>query len=248
MHQKKILVIDDQKSLVWGLEKFLAEKGFDVEAAYDGVKGEEQIKSEHYDVVVMDLKLPGKSGLEILESVGRMPDTQFILISAFATAEDAEKAALLGARDFLPKPFDPEELFERISQILFEDKKEVYQKKVKWLTFPCDGPARIDMIYQDKAHFWIDAFKKHAKTEGVLIAEKMSPYEMGYISALLDTCEDVSGFESLMGKMTYQSERNKILALIDLQKRKALFITKKIKVYIVKWLIKLLSKILLVIL
>ena len=226
--KKKILIIDDQKSLVWGLEKFLTERGFEVESVFDGSVGLKRISEDHFDIIVMDLKLPGKTGLEILELSSNKTSAGFILISAFATAEDAEKAALLGAKDFLPKPFEPEELLERISNILYEHRSKDEKEQIKWVTLFSHYPVQIDVFYGKKNNFCIDVFENKKKQKGIFIGQHVSAYEMGYISAVLENMEDMSDLETAYKSINKRIKKDDFAALIDLDNKKVLLSNTKV--------------------
>ncbi|MBN1522591.1 MAG: response regulator [Candidatus Aureabacteria bacterium] len=216
----KVLIVDDQKSLVWGLEKFLDERGFFVESVSDGLEGEQKILKEDFDIVVMDLRLPGKNGLEILESVARKSRSQFILISAFATAEDAEKAAVLGARDFLPKPFEPEELLERISQILYEDKPRLLASDIRWKSLKAFKMMQVDLVYRGKSRSWIDTIGCDNDPVGIFVAHHVNDYDRGYLTALSDEVKDAQEFMSRISGEKSLINRNKLAAVIDLKDKK----------------------------
>jgi len=107
----RVLVVDDEKRIRDGCSKMLGEEGFFVASADAGELGLSMLDSEHYDIVLLDLMMPGLSGLEVLEHIGTShPDTVIIVITGYATLEHAIDAMKRGAFDFLPKPFSPQEL------------------------------------------------------------------------------------------------------------------------------------------
>jgi DNA-binding NtrC family response regulator len=114
----KILLIEDERINRITLQKLLEHAGHAVTSLEDGKAGLEAVQTETWDVVLTDFRLPGADGLEILEEVKRVsPDTQVLIMTAFATVDNALSALKLGAFDYLTKPFDPDELFHHLSRI-----------------------------------------------------------------------------------------------------------------------------------
>ncbi len=109
--QFKILVIDDEPRIRDACRMVLSEEGFEVALAADGNEGVQIIREEHYDIILVDLMMPGLSGFEVLSHVKeRHPDTVVIVITGYATLEHSISAMKRGAFDFIPKPFTPEQL------------------------------------------------------------------------------------------------------------------------------------------
>lgn len=107
----RILVIDDEARIRDACSLVLRDQGFEVEAAVDGDKGVEMIQDAHFDVILVDLMMPGLSGLEVLSIVReKHPDTVVIVITGYATLEHSIEAMKKGAFDFIPKPFTPDQL------------------------------------------------------------------------------------------------------------------------------------------
>ncbi|MBN1276996.1 MAG: sigma-54-dependent Fis family transcriptional regulator [Deltaproteobacteria bacterium] len=108
---KKTLVIDDDKNILTTLEVYLEDKGFEVSIANSGVKGLEIFQQEKPDLILLDMKLPDRDGLEVLkEIIASGIKTQVLMITAYASIETAVKAVKMGAFDYLPKPFVPGQL------------------------------------------------------------------------------------------------------------------------------------------
>ena len=113
MLEKKpvILVIDDEESMRDSCSQTLTKGGFRAETAEDGSIGLEKVKETKPDLILIDLKMPGISGMEVLEKVKKIdPNIISVVITGYATVESAVEAMKRGAYDFLPKPFTPEEL------------------------------------------------------------------------------------------------------------------------------------------
>src|SRR5881397_1755614 len=113
----KILLIEDDASIVGGLKKELQVEGYDVAVAERGDHGLAQAKAERFDVVITDLRMPGLSGLELVEQLhAAKPKLPIILMTAFGTTETAIEATKLGAYDYLLKPFAMAELLDLIAK------------------------------------------------------------------------------------------------------------------------------------
>lgn len=110
-----ILVIEDEPGIVDFLERGLSGYGFTVQSALDGVRGGEMALHEDVDLVVLDLMLPGRSGLDVLDEVRRArPMLPVILLTALGEVEDRVRGLDAGAVDYLTKPFSLGELAARI--------------------------------------------------------------------------------------------------------------------------------------
>lgn len=112
---RRILVVEDEESLAVGVRDALEHAGFEVELAHDGMTALEKARSTQPDLVVLDLMLPGMSGLEILGTLRRDNHTVRVLIlTALADEDDMLKGFEMGADDYMKKPFSPRELVARV--------------------------------------------------------------------------------------------------------------------------------------
>lgn len=106
-----VLIIDDERDIRDGCERILARMGCQVAKAPDGRQGLEALELQPAEVVLLDLKMPGMDGLEVLKRIKQSwPQVLVIVITGFATVETAIEAMKLGAYDFIPKPFQPDQL------------------------------------------------------------------------------------------------------------------------------------------
>jgi DNA-binding response OmpR family regulator len=111
----RVLLIEDEPGIVDFVRRGLEAQGFAVEAALDGIEGERLALRGNCDAIVLDLMLPGRSGLEILESVRRaMPSLPVIVLTARGEIEDRVEGLEAGAVDYLVKPFSMAELVARV--------------------------------------------------------------------------------------------------------------------------------------
>ena len=108
---KKALIIDDDSNITTTLEMYFEDKGFEVVSAPSGGRGLDLFRSAAPDLVLLDMKLPDRNGLDILKDiVASGIKTQVLMITAYATIETAVSAVKMGAFDYLAKPFVPGQL------------------------------------------------------------------------------------------------------------------------------------------
>ncbi|MCE2514680.1 MAG: sigma-54-dependent Fis family transcriptional regulator [Acidobacteria bacterium] len=106
-----ILVVDDEPAIRESLEVLLSEANYKVALAAGGLDGLKKLESDLFDLVLLDVMMPDKNGLEVLEEIGRSsPETAVIMITAFGTIENAVRAIKSGAVDYVTKPWDNEKL------------------------------------------------------------------------------------------------------------------------------------------
>jgi two-component system, NtrC family, response regulator AtoC len=115
----RILIVDDEEIVRESLSGWLEQDGYAVETAADGSSGLDKVRERPWSILLVDLKMPGMDGLQVLEAARKLqPDLSVVMITAFATVETAVKAIKLGATDYIVKPFDPEELSLLIQKIV----------------------------------------------------------------------------------------------------------------------------------
>jgi len=107
----RVLVVDDEEIVRESLSGWLMNDGYTLDTAPDGPSALEKLKQDRWSVMLVDLKMPGMDGLQVLEAVKQaQPETAVVIMTAYATVETAVEAMKIGAYDYLVKPFDPEEL------------------------------------------------------------------------------------------------------------------------------------------
>jgi len=115
----RILIIEDDKSLTQLLRRSLTEEGYAVDIAYDGEEGETLASSIPYDVIILDILLPGKDGFEVCQNLRQKEiKTRILMLTAKDSVKDRVKGLDCGADDYLVKPFDFAELSARIRTLL----------------------------------------------------------------------------------------------------------------------------------
>lgn len=118
-HKMKILLIEDEEGLVMTLTDRLTSEGFEVESASDGDEGFAKASSEDFDLIVLDVMLPGRSGLDVCRDLrAASVDTPILMLTARGETIDKVLGLKLGADDYLTKPFEVVELLARIEALL----------------------------------------------------------------------------------------------------------------------------------
>jgi CheY-like chemotaxis protein len=117
--QATILVVDDERSVVDLLSEDLAEEGYSCATAPTGEKALERLSMDSFDAMLLDLKLPGKSGMDVLkEAKSNYPETIVIVVTAAGDAQTAVEAMKIGAVDYITKPFELERVNNSVEAAL----------------------------------------------------------------------------------------------------------------------------------
>ncbi len=111
----RVLIVDDEQDFAESLAERLETRGFDAAAEFDGARAMDRMQKEEFDVVVLDVVMPGLNGMEALREIKKMsPLTEVIMLTGQATVETAIEGMKLGAFDYLMKPTETEELVEKL--------------------------------------------------------------------------------------------------------------------------------------
>jgi DNA-binding NtrC family response regulator len=117
--RKSVLVIDDEPIVCHSVRRILSKQNCTVEEAFDVDVAQKKIMNNKYDLIFLDLKMPKKDGMDVLTSIKEnYPDTPVIMITGYGSIDKAIEATKLGAYQFIPKPFTPEELKEVALEVL----------------------------------------------------------------------------------------------------------------------------------
>lgn len=117
----KILVVDDVDANVLLLKTILKKEGFCTDTAYSGQECLSKVRDNHYDLILLDVMMPGMNGYEVLAFLKNDPDTQnipIIMLTALTDSSAIDKAKQIGAIDFITKPFKRTEMLIQIGQVL----------------------------------------------------------------------------------------------------------------------------------
>src|SRR2546423_13857896 len=128
----KVLVIDDEADIREGLQMLLESEGYAVELAHNATEGVEKMGSRAYDLVLLDLMMPDRSGMEVLAEVReRDRETPIFMITAYGSVEAAVRALKLGANDYFSKPWDNEKLLIEIDRMIARRRLEYENTHLK---------------------------------------------------------------------------------------------------------------------
>jgi len=127
-----ILVVDDDDGIRSLVKKYLNENRYLVNTASSAEEANEKIKIIRFDLIILDIMMPGKNGLEFIQENKKKLETPIILLTAKGEANERIAGLETGADDYLPKPFEPKELILRIENILKKTKKENVKRIIEF--------------------------------------------------------------------------------------------------------------------
>ena len=159
-----ILVVDDDDGIRSLVKKYLNENMFLVNTAENAEKALEKIEIIKFDLIVLDIMMPGKSGLEFLKENKKKLKTPIILLTAKGEANERVEGLEFGADDYLPKPFEPKELILRIKNILIKTIKKNLKRIIEFENVKIDLNKLL--IFKSDKEFKINGTEK-------IILEKM---------------------------------------------------------------------------
>ena len=146
--KKSILLVEDEENLHEALKLNLQLEGYDVSSAFDGVKALDMIRQEYFDLVILDVMLPGLDGITIAETMRiQNNDSPVLMLSAKNTGADRVLGLKKGADDYLTKPFNLEELLLRVQKLIDKNNK-LQQKDFAGETYVF-GKNKIDFKAQE---------------------------------------------------------------------------------------------------
>jgi DNA-binding response OmpR family regulator len=120
---RSVLIVDDEKNIRLMLAQALEVLEVETDTATNGQEALAKLKEKEFDLILLDLKMPGISGMEVLRQVREIrPDIRIIMITAHGTVESAVEATKLGASDFIQKPFVPEEIRDLVRRVMSREK------------------------------------------------------------------------------------------------------------------------------
>jgi Fe-S-cluster-containing dehydrogenase component/FixJ family two-component response regulator len=120
--KEKILVVDDEPMICKSCKEILEDEGYNVDLAYSGLEGVKKALDNVFDLAIVDMKMPDLSGMALLKRIrGERLNTPVVIITAYSTVDTAIEAMKLGAADYIPKPFTPNELSEVVKSVISGD-------------------------------------------------------------------------------------------------------------------------------
>ena len=162
---RKILIIDDEEAIRDGCQQILTRKGYHVESAGEAVRGMEMALKDTYDLILLDIKMPKMSGLEILKKLKNENNisAKVIIVTGYGTIPLAVEAILQGACNFLTKPYSAAELRDAVSSALTSDEY-------------CDNAKELSMLIGSSEYMkeLKESIKRIAQTESTVLITGMS--------------------------------------------------------------------------
>jgi DNA-binding NtrC family response regulator len=184
MNMPSVLVVDDEKNIRLTLRESLKSLDLNVDSAVNGEEALEMAAQQSYDLVLLDLKMPGMDGMDVLRRMRELsPKTAVALLTAHGNVESAVEAMKLGAVDFLQKPFAPQEIRDLVAQVLSRQKK----RKEK----PEDYDFFVDSARALIRNSVFDAAVEDLKT--AISIEPGRPEAFNLMGAVDELREDVTG-------------------------------------------------------
>ena len=153
-----ILLVDDDNGIRSLVKKFLNENNYLVTTAESAEDASDKIKIIKFDLIVLDIMMPGKNGLEFIEENKKKLDTPVILLTAKGEAKERIEGLEIGADDYLPKPFEPKELILRIKNILDKTKKTEQKRIIEFENVKIDLNKLL--IIRDQKEYKINNTEK----------------------------------------------------------------------------------------
>ncbi len=153
-----ILVVDDDNGIRSLVKKYLNENNFLVTTANNAEDATEKIGIIEFDLIILDIMMPGKSGLEFIQENQNKLHTPIILLTAKGEATERVEGLEIGADDYLPKPFEPKELILRIKNIINKTKKSDEKKVIEFKNVKID--LNKQLIFKDNTEYKINNTEK----------------------------------------------------------------------------------------
>ena len=153
-----ILVVDDDDGIRSLVKKYLDENNFLVTTAINAEDAKEKVNLIKFDLIILDIMMPGKSGLEFIKENQKKLKTPIILLTAKGQANERIEGLEVGADDYLPKPFEPKELILRIQNIITKTKKNDQKRVIEFENIKIDLNRQI--IFKKNVQFKINNTEK----------------------------------------------------------------------------------------
>jgi DNA-binding NtrC family response regulator len=224
MNEKiSILIVDDEKNIRLTLSQALEEIGTTIDTAVNGEEALQKLTGEKYAVMLLDLKMPGMGGMEVLRKVRDIrPDIRVIIITAYGTVDSAVEAMKLGVVDFIQKPFIPNEIRSLVKNVI--NRETIDEQKADDYTFYLELAKKSI----NSRHFY--TAEKHIKQ--AIIIDNSRPEAYNILGTLREIDNDINEAlkyyrAALSHDATYEPARNnlarreKLSAILEKYKKKS---------------------------
>ncbi|MBT2682840.1 response regulator [Bacillus sp. ISL-37] len=115
---KRVLVAEDEQRISHLLKMYLEREAFIVEVVDNGDEALEKALQDSFDIIILDILMPGRDGFSVLEEIRKTKDTPVIMLSAKGEAHDLKRGEELGASEYILKPFSPKDVVSKIKELL----------------------------------------------------------------------------------------------------------------------------------
>jgi DNA-binding NtrC family response regulator len=206
MKNASILVVDDEKTIRMSLSIALESPGMEIDTAVNGEDALEKLREREYDLILLDLRMPGMDGMEVLRRVRDIrPDIRVVIITAYGTIESAVEAMKLGAADFIQKPFAPAEIRDLVRTVINRD--TIDEKKA------ADYASHFELAKRCIAERHFDAAAEHARE--AVSHDSSRPEAFNLLGVLREMEKDIPGAQkyyrtALALDPTYEPSRKNI--------------------------------------
>ena len=153
-----ILVVDDDDGIRSLVKKYLNENNYLVNTAQNAEDALDKIKIIEFDIIILDIMMPGKSGLDLIRENRKKIFSPIILLTAKGEAKERIEGLEIGADDYLPKPFEPKELILRIQNILEKTKRNDHKRVIKFENVKID--LNKQLIFKNNSEYKINNTEK----------------------------------------------------------------------------------------
>ena len=202
-----ILVVDDDKRILELINDYLNKNNFRVSTADNAIKAREKIENIEFDLIILDIMMPGESGLSLTDSLKKNNfKTPILLLSALGNPEDRIKGLEIGASDYLTKPFEPKELLLRIKNLIQKNKYSKLNKKV--IKFgPYSFNLKNEILKKDGKVFILTS--SETKLLSILAKNEGKPIFRHNLSNILNITNSSRALDVQITRLRNKIEKNK---------------------------------------
>ena len=201
---KKILVVDDEKPISDIIKFNLTKEGFDVDTAYDGEEAVQKVDEYDPDLMILDLMLPKKDGLEVAREVRQTHDMPIIMVTAKDTEIDKVLGLEMGADDYVTKPFKPLELIARVKAHLR-----------RYKMFPIVNENSTTVLCYEKLQLNTDSYECHLDGKKI----NLTPTEFSILRILLENSGKAVSVEELFQSIWNDESYSRLSSTITVHVR-----------------------------
>ena len=202
-----ILIVDDDKRILELIDDYLSKNNFRVNVASNSLEAREKIENIEFDLIILDIMMPGETGLKLTDSLKKNNfKTPILLLSALGEPEDRIKGLEIGANDYLSKPFEPKELLLRIKNLIQGNK---FIKKVKKIIKfgPYSYNLNNEILKKDGKIFVLTSSEN--KLLLILAKNNGKPIYRDNLSKILDIPNDSRALDVQITRLRNKIESNK---------------------------------------